>query len=58
MFRDLKPLFRYMARYRWGYLWGTLALTATNAIWVILSHCAETGGQCAECRPADRDRAA
>jgi ATP-binding cassette subfamily B protein len=35
MIRDLKPLFRYMARYRWGYLWGTLALTATNAIWVI-----------------------
>ncbi len=24
-----------MARYRWGYLWGTLALTATNAIWVL-----------------------
>ena len=35
MFRDLKPLFRYMAHYRWGYLWGTLALTATNAIWVL-----------------------
>ena len=35
MLRDLKPLFRYMARYRWGYLWGTLALTATNATWVI-----------------------
>jgi ATP-binding cassette, subfamily B, multidrug efflux pump len=35
MIRDLKPLFHYMARYRWGYLWGTLALTATNAIWVI-----------------------
>ena len=35
MIQDLKPLFRYMARYRWGYLWGTLALTATNAIWVI-----------------------
>jgi ATP-binding cassette subfamily B multidrug efflux pump len=35
MIRDLKPLFRYMARYRWGYLQGTLALTATNAIWVI-----------------------
>ena len=34
MIRDLQPLFRYMARYRWGYLWGTLALTATNAIWV------------------------
>jgi ATP-binding cassette, subfamily B, multidrug efflux pump len=24
-----------MARYRWGYLWGTLALTATNVIWVL-----------------------
>ncbi len=35
MLRDLKPLFRYMARYRLGYLWGTLALMATNAIWVI-----------------------
>ena len=35
MYQDLKPLFRYMARYRWGYLWGTLALAATNAIWVL-----------------------
>jgi ATP-binding cassette subfamily B multidrug efflux pump len=35
MIRDLKPLFSYMARYRWGYLWGPLALTATNAIWVL-----------------------
>jgi ATP-binding cassette subfamily B protein len=35
MLRDLKPLFRYMARYRVGYLWGTLALMATNAIWVV-----------------------
>ena len=35
MLRDLKPLFRYMAHYRWGYLRGTLALTATNAIWVV-----------------------
>src|SRR5271168_5606216 len=35
MFRDLKPLFRYMVCYRWGYLWGTLALMATNAIWVL-----------------------
>src|SRR5579859_3171706 len=33
--RDLKPLFRYMARCRWGYLWGTLALMLTNAIWVL-----------------------
>jgi ATP-binding cassette subfamily B protein len=36
MLRDLKPLFRYMARYRWGYLWGTLALMATNAIYVLV----------------------
>jgi ATP-binding cassette subfamily B protein len=35
MVQDLKPLFRYMARYRWGYLRGTLALIATNAIWVL-----------------------
>jgi ATP-binding cassette, subfamily B, multidrug efflux pump len=35
MFRDLKPLFRYMARYRWDYLWGTLALTATNGFKVL-----------------------
>uniref|UniRef100_E6QK22 ABC transporter, ATPase subunit n=1 Tax=mine drainage metagenome TaxID=410659 RepID=E6QK22_9ZZZZ len=35
MLRDLKPLYRYMARYRWSYLWGTLALVATNAIWVL-----------------------
>ena len=35
MLRDLKPLFRYMARYRWGYLRGTLALILTNAIWVL-----------------------
>jgi len=35
MLKDLKPLFHYMARYRWGYLWGTLALMATNAIWVL-----------------------
>jgi ATP-binding cassette subfamily B protein len=35
MLQELKPLFRYMARYRWGYLWGTLALVATNAIWVL-----------------------
>ena len=35
MFGDLKPLFRYMARYRWGYLWGTLSLVATNALKVL-----------------------
>ncbi len=32
MLRDLRPLFRYMRRYRWGYLWGTLACIATNAV--------------------------
>jgi ATP-binding cassette subfamily B protein len=30
MFRDLAPLFGYMRRYRWGYLWGTLACIGTN----------------------------
>jgi ATP-binding cassette subfamily B protein len=31
MLRDLRPLFAYMRRYRWGYLWGTLSCIATNA---------------------------
>jgi len=30
MFRDLAPLYSYMRRYRWGYLWGTLSCIATN----------------------------
>jgi ATP-binding cassette, subfamily B, multidrug efflux pump len=30
MLRDLAPLFSYMRRYRWGYIWGTLACIATN----------------------------
>jgi len=34
MLRDLAPLFSYMRRYRWGYLWGTLSCVCTNAIWV------------------------
>lgn len=34
MLRDLAPLFKYMRRYRWDYLWGTLACVATNIIWV------------------------
>jgi ATP-binding cassette subfamily B protein len=34
MVRDLAPLFAYMRRYRWGYLWGTLCCICTNAIWV------------------------
>ena len=35
MFRDLRPLFAYMRRYRWGYLWGTLSCIAANALWVL-----------------------
>jgi ATP-binding cassette subfamily B protein len=35
MFRDLGPLFGYMRRYRWGYLWGVLCVVATNAVWVL-----------------------
>src|SRR5580700_4811965 len=31
MIRDLRPLFIYMRRYRWGYLWGSLSCIATNA---------------------------
>jgi ATP-binding cassette subfamily B protein len=34
MLRDLAPLFAYMRRYRWEYLWGTLSCVAANAIWV------------------------
>jgi ATP-binding cassette, subfamily B, multidrug efflux pump len=34
MFHDLTPLFGYMRRYRWGYVWGTLSCIATNAVWV------------------------
>ena len=35
MFRDLAPLYSYMRRYRWGYLWGTLSCVCTNGIWVL-----------------------
>lgn len=35
MLQDLRPLFRYMNRYRWGYLWGTLSCIGTNAVWVL-----------------------
>jgi ATP-binding cassette subfamily B multidrug efflux pump len=34
MLREMRPLFAYMRRYRWGYVWGTLSCIATNAIWV------------------------
>jgi ATP-binding cassette subfamily B multidrug efflux pump len=32
MLRDMAPLFAYMRRYRWGYLWGTLSCVATNIV--------------------------
>jgi ATP-binding cassette subfamily B protein len=35
MFRDLGPLYVYMRRYRWGYLWGTLSCISANAVWVL-----------------------
>ena len=35
MFEDLAPLFSYMRRYRWGYVWGLLSCIATNAVWVL-----------------------
>ncbi|HET7102671.1 MAG TPA: ABC transporter ATP-binding protein [Terracidiphilus sp.] len=35
MLRDLGPLFSYMRRYRWGYVWGLLSCVLTNAVWVL-----------------------
>ncbi|MGA2249689.1 ABC transporter ATP-binding protein [Terracidiphilus sp.] len=32
MLRELRPLFSYMRRYRWGYVWGSVSVVATNAI--------------------------
>ncbi|MGB6720253.1 MAG: ABC transporter ATP-binding protein [Terracidiphilus sp.] len=32
MLRDLRPLFGYMRRYRWGYVRGTLACICTNIV--------------------------
>ena len=32
MLRDLAPLYPYMRRYLWGYVWGTLACVATNVM--------------------------
>ena len=34
MVGDLVPLYKYMRRYRWGYVWGTLSCICTNAVWV------------------------
>lgn len=34
MFGDLRTLFGYMRRYRWGYIGGTLCCVCTNAIWI------------------------
>jgi ATP-binding cassette subfamily B multidrug efflux pump len=48
MLRELRPLFGYMRRYRWGYLWGTLSCIATNAVWVffpqVLKHAIDAMG--------------
>src|SRR6201981_2673911 len=35
MLRDLRPLFAYMRRYKWGYVWGSLCVVGTNAIYVL-----------------------
>jgi ATP-binding cassette, subfamily B, multidrug efflux pump len=35
MLRDLRPLFSYMRRYKWGYLWGSLCVVGTNAVYVL-----------------------
>jgi ATP-binding cassette subfamily B multidrug efflux pump len=35
MLRELRPLYGYMRRYRWGYVRGTLSCMATNAVAVL-----------------------
>ncbi|MGA2537439.1 MAG: ABC transporter ATP-binding protein [Terracidiphilus sp.] len=49
MLRELRPLFGYMRRYRWGYLWGSLSCIATNAVWVffpqVLKHAIDAMGR-------------
>ena len=35
MLRDLRPLFAYMRRYKWGYVWGSLCVVGTNGIYVL-----------------------
>src|SRR5260370_12730806 len=35
MLRDLRPLFAYMRRYKWGYLWGSLCVIGTNGVYVL-----------------------
>jgi ATP-binding cassette subfamily B protein len=35
MLRDLRPLFAYMRRYKWGYIWGSLCVVGTNAVYVL-----------------------
>ena len=35
MLRDLRPLFSYMRRYKWGYVGGSLCVVGTNGIYVL-----------------------
>ncbi len=35
MLRDLRPLFSYMRRYKWGYVGGSLCVVGTNAVYVL-----------------------
>ncbi len=43
--KRLRPLLRYVKRYRWGYLAGTLCVFLTNGIWImfplVLGHAAQ-----------------
>jgi ATP-binding cassette subfamily B multidrug efflux pump len=36
MFKELKPLFPYLKRYRVQYAWGTLVTVLSNAVWIFL----------------------
>src|SRR5256714_7950982 len=35
MLNHLRPLFPYMKKYKWGFVWGTLSVFLHNGIWVI-----------------------
>lgn len=35
MLSSLRPLFPYLKRYRWSYLWGTLSVLGNNLIWIL-----------------------
>jgi ATP-binding cassette, subfamily B, multidrug efflux pump len=35
MLKSLRPLFPYLKKYRWGYVWGTLSVFCNNGVWIL-----------------------